>query len=204
MRSVTAVSIAASIAAAASLAWLSRRRHRRRLAFTEAHVLAAMLRSGAISSVALLEIYLERVARIDRRLNAVVVRDFARARARATAADESWQRGELWGPLHGLPITGSQGMTVAGLPEPVSCVAVMRLEASGAIIFGLTNCGGGGEVEGRLAWQCHSDAFGATRNPWGGWRRDLSPGGAAGGAPATLALALTLALTLTGPRAPGS
>ena len=44
---------AVSIAAAASLAWLSRRRHRRRLAFTEAHVLAAMLRSGAISSAAL-------------------------------------------------------------------------------------------------------------------------------------------------------
>ena len=155
---------AVSIAAAASLAWLSRRRHRRRLAFTEAHVLAAMLRSGAISSAvlpagmtvpcwwchssplrlraalcssdasphrpglhgrpcglgegyprkpptlrtveapqALLEIFLERVARVDRGLNAVVVREFARARARAAAADEALRRGELWGPLHGLP-----------------------------------------------------------------------------------------------------
>ena len=44
---------AVSIAAAASLAWLSRRRRRRRLAFTEARLLAAMLRSGAISSAAL-------------------------------------------------------------------------------------------------------------------------------------------------------
>ena len=52
-RVVAAVSIVASIAAAASLAWLSRRRHRRRLAYTEAHVLAAMLCSGAISSAAL-------------------------------------------------------------------------------------------------------------------------------------------------------
>ena len=47
------VSIVASIAAAASLAWLRRRRHHRRLAYTEAHVLAAMLRTGAISSAAL-------------------------------------------------------------------------------------------------------------------------------------------------------
>ena len=50
---VAAVSIVASIAAAASLAWLSRRRQRRRLAYTEAHVLAAMLRCGGISSAAL-------------------------------------------------------------------------------------------------------------------------------------------------------
>ena len=50
---VAAASIVASIAAAASLAWLRRRRHHRRLAYTEAHVLAAMLRSGTISSAAL-------------------------------------------------------------------------------------------------------------------------------------------------------
>ena len=106
--------VAVSVAAAASI-WLSRRRHRRRLAFTEAHVLAAMLHSGAISSAALLEIFLARGD--SSRLNAVIVRDSARARARAAAADEAQRRGELWGPLHGLPLTVSEEMAVAGLPR---------------------------------------------------------------------------------------
>ena len=137
MRGGTALAAAAvSIAAAASIAWLIRRRDRRRLAFaeahvlaasrrrlafTEAHVLAAMLRRSDISGAALLEIFLERVAWIDGDqrggINAVVVRDFVRARARAAAADEARQRGELWGPLHGLPVTVSAEMAVAGLPR---------------------------------------------------------------------------------------
>ena len=40
-------------------------------------------------------------------------------------------------------------MAVAGLQEQASCVAVTRLEAAGAIVFGQTHCGGG-EKEGRL------------------------------------------------------
>ena len=99
---------------------------------------------------ALLEIFLERVARVDRGLNAVVVRAFARARARAAAADEALRRGELWGPLHGLPVTVAAEMAVAGLQGPTSCLAVARLEAAGAVVFGKTNCGGAGEKEGRL------------------------------------------------------
>tara|TARA_B100000780_G_C20893343_1_gene355529 strand:+ start:254 stop:613 length:360 start_codon:yes stop_codon:yes gene_type:complete len=119
-----------------------------------------------VAPQALLEIFLERVARIDRRLNAVVVRDVARARARAAAADEALHCGELWGPLHGLPVTvaeemaaaglprcctkgDARGMAVAGLQDPASCVAVARLEAAGAIVFGKTHCGGG-EKEGHL------------------------------------------------------
>lgn len=119
-----------------------------------------------MATQALLEIFLERVARIDRRINAVVVRDVARARARTAAADEALRRGELWGPLHGLPVTvaeemaaaglprcctegDARGLAVAGLQDPASCVAVARLEAAGAIVFGKTHCGGG-EREGRL------------------------------------------------------
>ena len=122
--------------------------------------------SCSVATQALLEIFLERVARIDRRINAVVVRDVARARARTAAADEALRRGELWGPLHGLPVTvaeemaaaglprcctegDARGLAVAGLQDPASCVAVARLEAAGAIVFGKTHCGGG-EREGRL------------------------------------------------------
>ena len=67
-----------------------------------------------VAPQALLEIFLERVARVDRGLNAVVVREFARARARAVAADEALRRGELWGRLHGLPMIASEEMAVAG------------------------------------------------------------------------------------------
>ena len=171
---LAAASIAAAAVAAAGLALAWRRLRRRRLAFTEAHVLASMLRSGELSSAELLEIFLERVKRVDAWLNAVVVHDFDRARARAAAADEARQRGELWGPLHGLPMTVKEEMAVAGLArccgrvadaghvDDASCAAVARVVEAGAIIFGKTNV-----PTGCLDWQAYNDVYGSTSNPQG-------------------------------------
>ena len=57
------------------------------LAFSSATALAAKLRTGKLSALELLDHYIARIEKHDVVLNAVVVRDFDRARKRAKAAD---------------------------------------------------------------------------------------------------------------------
>ncbi|MBK1662314.1 amidase [Paracraurococcus ruber] len=164
-------------------------------AFASALDLAAAIRARRIGSREALEMYVGRIERLDGRLNAVVVRDFDRARARADAADAALARGEDWGPLHGLPMTVKESFDVAGLPThwgfpalrdsiaASDALAVQRLRGAGAIIFGKTN------VPVALAdWQSYNAVHGTTNNPW-----DLAraPGGSSGGAAAALAAGLT-------------
>ena len=79
-------------------------------------------------------------------MNAVVVKDYARARARAQALDLKWEeaKGQGLGHLHGLPMTVKEEFAVQGMPrqlviDETSCVAVQRLLDAGAVIFGKTN-----------------------------------------------------------------
>ena len=137
------------------------------------------------------------IARIedrDRAINAVVVRDFDRARGAARAADAALGRGERK-PLLGLPMTVKESHEVEGLASTwgspaftgwtaeKDAVAVQRLKAAGAVILGKTN------VPPFLAdWQSTNPIYGRTRNPW-----DLSrsPGGSSGGSAAALAAGMT-------------
>ena len=124
--------------------------------------LAADIRSGAITSTALLDVFLRRSELLNEQVNAIVVDDSARARARAEEADAALARGELWGPLHGVPMTVKENNDVAGLPttkgdparaassEPASTtggniaaqseVMIERLLSAGAIVFGRPTC----------------------------------------------------------------
>lgn len=163
------------------------------MSFMTATALAAALRSRRISAREALEGLLERIAAHDGELNAVVVRDFDRARAAAEAADAALARGEP-GALLGVPMTVKESFNVASLPTtwgipglpPVEiqhdAVAVSRLKAAGAVIIGKTN------VPASLAdVQCANPVYGRTRNPW-----DLArtPGGSSGGGAAALAAGL--------------
>lgn len=153
--------------------------------------LVAALRSGVVRSRDLLEQYLARIAAHNPAINAVVVMDVARARARADALDAALARGEPAGPLHGLPMTVKESFDLGGLPttwgSPAhrqniaqeSAVAVQRLEDAGAVVFGKTN------VPLMLAdWQSFNEVYGTTNNPWDPGR---SPGGSSGGSAAALA-----------------
>src|SRR5512146_3284900 len=94
---------------------------------------------------------LERIAKHNPALNAIVTLGEESARQRAREADEALARGEVWGPLHGLPITIKDVFEVAGLRSTCSyeprenhiaaqdATAVARLRAAGAIILGKTN-----------------------------------------------------------------
>jgi amidase len=152
-----------------------------------------------VSARELLECYLERIDRLDRRdrggVNAVVTLDAERALARADDADRARTRGDSLGPLHGLPMTIKDAIATEGMRSTGGAVeladhvptadapAIARLKAAGAIVFGKTNlprwCGDA---------YAHNELFGITHNPWS---RAHVPGGSSGGSAAALAAGLT-------------
>src|SRR5260370_18701700 len=76
------------------------------------------LNTKQVSAVELLQLHLERIARHNPALNAIVVSDFERARAQAEAADAARSRGGP-GALLRLPMTLKEAINVKGLPPPV-------------------------------------------------------------------------------------
>ncbi len=165
------------------------------LGFGSATELAAAIRDREVSSRELLEHYLARVERHNPRLNAIVTLDVERARARAYLADAELARGELWGPLHGVPITIKDTIETAGLRTTAgfppladhvpatSAPSAARLIDAGAVVFGKTNTP-------LLAadWQSFNPVFGTTNNPW---NPERTPGGSSGGAAAAIAAGLS-------------
>lgn len=165
------------------------------LHFLSATELARRIRDRATTSRALLEHFLARVDALNPSINAVVVDDRERARAAADAADAALARGDAVGPLHGVPMTIKESYDLAGTPTTwgipelrdnvvqADALAVQRLKAAGAVVFGKTN------VPIRLAdFQSYNAIHGTTHNPW---KHGATPGGSSGGSAAALAAGLT-------------
>ena len=165
------------------------------LDFASAVAAADAIRRGEISSVELTQRMLDRIARFNPKLNAIVTLTADAALARAKAADEARARGESWGRFHGVPCTVKDTLetagvrTTAGSPQytghvPTRDAAIVaRLRAAGVVILGKTN------VPPLAAdWQSANPIFGVSNNPW-----DLTrtPGGSTGGGAAALAAGLT-------------
>jgi amidase len=159
-------------------------------AYRTAGELARALAHRQISSRELVDGTIARIEAVDPKINAVVVRDFDRARAAADAADAALARGEQR-PLLGLPMTVKEQFNIAGLPttwgdpkfkgwQPeADALVVQRLRSAGAVILGKTN------VPIRLGdWQSYNEIYGTTNNPW---NLDRTPGGSSGGDAAALA-----------------
>ena len=163
--------------------------------FKSATKLIAAIRTGEITSLDLLNRYLESIERNNDEINAVVALDVEAARARAAEADKAFVRGENWGPLHGLPMTVKDVFEVVGMPATAgdprlkdyipqrNAIAVQRLIDAGAIIFGKTNI-----PYHAMDIQSYNAIYGTTNNPW-----DLTrtPGGSSGGSAAALAAGFT-------------
>jgi amidase len=162
--------------------------------FATATELLAALRARRVTSAELTELYVRRIEHHDGRLNAVVVRDFERAREQARDADRAGARGGE-GALLGLPMTIKESFNVAGLrttcgvPEWRDFVsqhdapAVQRARAAGAVLLGKTN------VPPMLAdWQSANPIHGRANNPWDLGR---TPGGSSGGSAAAIAAGLS-------------
>src|SRR5687768_4419601 len=116
--------------------------------FDTATELAAAIRLRRVSATEVLEMYLERIAKYDPALNAICTLDESGARARAREADAALARGELRGPLHGVPMTIKDALETAGLRTtggypPLSdhvptkdATAVGRMRAAGGVLIG--------------------------------------------------------------------
>src|SRR5262245_43556861 len=92
--------------------------------FAPAHELAAAIRRRPVSAGEVLQAYLAQIARYNPTLNAIVTLDEASARQRAGAADAALARGEVWGPLHGVPITLKDVHDTAGLRSTMGHAAL--------------------------------------------------------------------------------
>ncbi|MDE0811668.1 MAG: amidase [Alphaproteobacteria bacterium] len=157
--------------------------------------LAKRIRDKEVGCLELLEIFLERTAKHNPALNAIIVLEADKAGERAREADAALARGENWGPLHGVPMTIKESFDVTGTPTTwgvvehkdniasADALAVSRMKSIGVTLFGKTN------VPYMLGdWQSFNDIYGTCNNPW-----DLTrtPGGSSGGSAAALAAGMT-------------
>lgn len=151
----------------------------------------AALQKREVSSLELVDACIARIEALNPELNAVVAKDYDRARETARRADAARVNGESLGALHGLPMTIKDSLETAGLvttsgaPElrghvpREDAIAVHRAVDAGAIIVGKTNLPiYAGD------WQSYNAVYGRTNNPWDVTR---TVGGSSGGAAASLA-----------------
>ncbi len=157
--------------------------------------LAARIGRKEISPRETVEAHLERIERLNPRLNAFVSIDRDRALEAARAAERAVSEGQDLGPLHGVPVTVKSSIDVAGLRcetgsrlragyiPTQDAPLVARLKAAGAIVLGNTNA-----PEMLMAYETDSLTTGRTNNPWD---LDRTPGGSSGGESAAIAAGLS-------------
>ncbi len=167
------------------------------LAFAGLARQAEAVRAGEVSPRELVQLYLERIGRLDPQLNAFrVVRAEPALAAAVEAEKRRYSNGQA--PLLGVPIAVKDVQDVAGeltthgtgcVEEQATedCEMVKRLRAAGAIVIGKTNL-----PELGFAMFTESPTWGVTRNPW---NMERTPGGSSGGSGAAVAAGLAAAAT---------
>jgi Asp-tRNA(Asn)/Glu-tRNA(Gln) amidotransferase A subunit family amidase len=153
--------------------------------------LRRMIGAKEISPVELLDSCIARTEAVDPAVNAMVTRDFERARETAKAAEKAVMAGQALGALHGLPIGIKDLNATEGLRTTQGSLlyehnvpaaderVVAAVRAAGAVVFGKTNTpefGAGANTRNRV--------FGATGNPFD---PALTPAGSSGGSAVALA-----------------
>jgi amidase len=153
--------------------------------------MAEAIRLRQVRPTELVEAHLERIARLNPKLNAFVHIDTAGALANARSAEAAIAANDPLGPLHGVPITIKSSIDVARWPCPCGsrlrgdylaksdAPLVARLRRAGAVLLGNTN-----SPEFLMAYETDNVVTGRTNSPW-----DLActPGGSSGGEAAAIA-----------------
>ena len=149
------------------------------------------IKTKRLSPVEIMEAVLNRIERINPKINAYCTVVAESAMKQAEQAEAMVTRGEKLGPLHGVPVSIKDLIFTAGIRTTAGsriyrdfipqqdAIAVERLKAAGAIIIGKTNTA-------EFGWVAITDneLFGLTRNPW---NLERTPGGSSGGAAASVA-----------------
>ncbi|HEY1786477.1 MAG TPA: amidase family protein [Pirellulales bacterium] len=153
--------------------------------------IASRVAAGSTSAAEITAAHIERIEKVNDRLNAVVVKCFDRARREADEIDRRRSRGEPLGPMAGVPVTIKECFEVAGTPatlglkrfrhelSPTDSPLVRRLTTAGAIVLGKTNV-----PQLMVLHETDNPLYGRTNNPW---NLDRSPGGSSGGEAAIVA-----------------
>lgn len=156
-----------------------------------ANKLVQLIQEKQLSSEEVTYAFLRRIQEVNPSLNAVIQIDEVSTLQQAKKADRALARGELLGPLHGLPITIKDTIDIFGYrntygshlyddyqpKEEGTCVK--RLRSAGAVVLGLTNA-----PELLTAYESDNLIYGATNNPYA---LDRTAGGSSGGEAAIIA-----------------
>jgi AtzE family amidohydrolase len=140
---------------------------------SKAAEIAAAVVSGKASAAETVEMALKRIDATNPHLNAFTTVTAERARKRATALDAAKAKGQVLGPLAGVPFGVKNLFDIAGLstlagskinrdlsPSGADATLIQRLEAAGAVLVGGLNMG---EYAYDFTGEnCH---YGASRNP---------------------------------------
>ena len=165
------------------------------LIYQTASRLAQAIQNREATSEDVVRAHLDHIDKHNAALNAIVILTAETALQHARAADEALARGEVWGPLHGVPMTIKEAFEIEGLKTTVNfklyknhvaeedALVVTRLKKAGAVILGKTN------IPPLLAdYQADGPIYGRSNNPY-----DLTrtPGGSTGGGAAAVAAGLS-------------
>src|ERR1700723_2156549 len=159
------------------------------LAFATVAEIGGLLKAQKVTSLALTQMYLERLKRYDAKLHFVITLTEERALAQARKADEQIAAGKYRGPLHGIPWGAKDLLAVKGYPTTwgaggfehqsfdEDATVVKRLDEAGAVLVAKFTLG---------ALAMGDKWFGGrTRNPWN--PKQGSSGSSAGSASAVAA-----------------
>ena len=163
--------------------------------FSSTTELAESIMSGKLTSYEVVTAFFEQIDKYNHMYNALVTLNKTEALKRAKEADIALSKGEIWGKLHGVPVTIKDNYLIKGLKTtagyeplknniPDSDAEIVKLiKAEGAIIIGKTNLS-------VLAMDMQADnpIFGKTNNPWDTTK---TSGGSSGGCATALATGMT-------------
>ena len=162
------------------------------ICFVSARQMADLIRQKKLSAREVMQAHLKQIERVNPKVNAIVTLvPEEQLMAQALAADEATAKGNIKGPLHGLPVGVKDLHPTKGIRSTFGsplhkdeipnfdCLVVEREKNSGAIVIGKTNV-----PEWGLGSQTFNPVFGPTLNPY-----DLSKtcGGSTGGGSVALA-----------------
>ena len=165
------------------------------LAFESIVGLAARIRAGVLSPVALTETLLDRIAGLDGRLHAFIALTRERALAEARAAELALRGGQDLGPLHGIPYAAKDLIDVRGVPTTAGtrlladnvakedAAVVRRLAGAGMVLLGKTYT-----VQFAFGGVGVNHDQGTPHNPWSATHH--VPGGSSSGSAVAVAAGL--------------